>query len=73
MEKVIKDGKVALLISGTGWSTWNESDEMLYDPTIVNILMDDTLSRNAQCNRIVEGVLPLVLLPLPTLFTLELA
>jgi hypothetical protein len=45
MEKVIKDGKVAVLIStgwGAGWSTWNtESPEMLFDPTLVQMVEDD--------------------------------
>ena len=45
MEKVIKDGKVAVLIStgyGAGWSTWNtESPEMLFDPTLVQMVEAD--------------------------------
>lgn len=44
MDKVIKDGKVAVLISGgygAGWSTWNIelSDEMVFCPEIVNSLL----------------------------------
>ena len=44
MDKVIRDGKVAVLVSpgfGAGWSTWAYSGEednrdfMLYDPTLV--------------------------------------
>ena len=39
MEKVIRDGKVAVLYSpgfGSGWSTWNtEHPGLLYDPTVV--------------------------------------
>ena len=39
MEKVIKDGRVAVLYSpdyGAGWYTWNtEHQDMLFDPTLV--------------------------------------
>ena len=39
MDKVIRDGMVAVLYSpgfGAGWSTWNtEHPAMLYDPTVV--------------------------------------
>lgn len=42
MKKVIRDGKVAVLVSpghGAGWSTWNQSldnaEEILFDPEIV--------------------------------------
>ena len=39
MEKVIRDGKVAVLYSpgfGSGWFTWNtEHPGLLYDPTVV--------------------------------------
>lgn len=39
MDKVIRDGNVAVLYSpgfGAGWSTWNtEHPAMLYDPTVV--------------------------------------
>jgi hypothetical protein len=40
MNKVIKDGKVAVLYSpcyGAGWSTWNSDDKdfLLFDPKIV--------------------------------------
>jgi hypothetical protein len=45
MDKLIRDGKVAVLIStgwGAGWSTWNtESPEMLFDPTLVQMVEDD--------------------------------
>ncbi len=43
MEKLVKDGKVAVLIAvpyGAGWSTWNDNDlEMLFDPTIVDLVL----------------------------------
>ncbi len=42
MKKLIRDGKVAVLISGgfgAGWSTWNYGEpQMLYDPVIVKML-----------------------------------
>lgn len=46
MRKVIKDGKVAVLVSpgfGAGWSTWNPTEpEMLFDPVIVQMVEDNT-------------------------------
>lgn len=42
MKKLIKDGRVAVLVSsgyGAGWSTWG-SDEMLFDPRIAQALLD---------------------------------
>jgi hypothetical protein len=46
VEKYIKDGKVAILVSygfGAGWSTWASeySEQVLYDPQIVEILLSD--------------------------------
>lgn len=49
MEKIIRDGKVAVLISdgyGAGWSTWNTCQELIFDATIVlavekNLSFDD--------------------------------
>ena len=42
MEKVIRDGKVAVLISqgfGAGWYSWNtEHQELLYHPKLVEIV-----------------------------------
>ena len=39
MDKVVRDGKVAVLCSpgfGSGWSTWNtEHPGLLYDPAVV--------------------------------------
>ncbi len=44
MNKVIKDNKVAVLISpgfGAGWSTWNsEYPEMLFDPGMVDLVIN---------------------------------
>lgn len=43
MNKVIKDGKVAVLVSagyGAGWYSWSrELKECLFDPEIVSIVM----------------------------------
>ena len=41
MKKVIRDGKVAVLVSqgyGAGWYSWHGIKELLYDPNIVRIL-----------------------------------
>jgi hypothetical protein len=38
MEKLIRDGKVAVLYSpgfGAGWYTWHNIEELIYDPSIV--------------------------------------
>lgn len=45
MNKIICDGKVAVLVSsgyGAGWSTWNtvHSDSLLFDPDIVQMVLD---------------------------------
>jgi hypothetical protein len=46
MEKVIRDGKVAVLYSpgfGAGWSTWNyDFPECLFDPEIVRMVEKET-------------------------------
>ena len=46
MRKLIKDGKVAVLVSpghGAGWSTWalGDDEEMLFDPVIAQMVLDD--------------------------------
>ncbi len=41
MEKVIKDGKVAVLISrgyGAGWYSWHGKKELLFHPAIVEMV-----------------------------------
>jgi len=42
MKKLIRDGQVAILVSGgfgAGWSTWNyDHPELLFDPAIVEML-----------------------------------
>lgn len=47
MEKLIKDGKVAVIISpgfGAGWSTWATSNEekefLLFDKTLAQMVID---------------------------------
>lgn len=44
MNKMIKDGKVAVLVSpgfGAGWYTWNvHCPECLFDPEIVQMVLD---------------------------------
>ena len=42
MEKVVRDGKVAVIVSGgfgAGWSTWDES-KICFDPIIVKWIED---------------------------------
>ena len=45
MEKLVVDGKVAVLVSpgyGAGWYTWNrEHPEILFDPAIVNMVLEE--------------------------------
>ena len=45
MEKLIRDGKVAVLYSsgyGAGWSTWNsEYPDCLFDPEIAQIVLGE--------------------------------
>ncbi len=44
MEKLIKDGRVAVLVSrgfGAGWSTWmSEYPEALFDPVLAQMIVD---------------------------------
>ena len=38
MNKLVRDGKVAVLVSpeyGAGWYSWHQIEELLYDPSIV--------------------------------------
>jgi hypothetical protein len=45
MNKLIRDGYVAVLISGdygAGWSTWNRGHpDMLFDPDIAQMILDE--------------------------------
>jgi len=50
MEKVIKGGQVAVIISceyGGGWYSWHSIEKMLYDPKIVEVLEDKTIDKFA--------------------------
>jgi hypothetical protein len=46
MEKVVREGLVAVLVSpgfGAGWSTWNsEIPEIMFDPVVVGMVEDGT-------------------------------
>ena len=52
MEKVVKSGLVAVLISpdfGAGWSTWNsEIPEIIFDPVVVGMVEDGTDSKTIE-------------------------
>ena len=50
MEKVIRDGKVGVLVSpffGAGFSTWGYPTEAIFDPTLIELVenkkMDDAI------------------------------
>jgi hypothetical protein len=49
MEKVIKDGRVAVIYSpdyGAGWYTWNtKHQDMLFDPTVVMFVESGDLDK----------------------------
>ena len=41
MDKVVRDGKVAVLISqgfGAGWYSWNSNEQLLFSPKIVEMV-----------------------------------
>jgi hypothetical protein len=43
--KLIRDGKVAILVShdfGAGWYTWHYDERLLFEPKIVEMLENDT-------------------------------
>ena len=45
MEKKIKDGMVAVLYSpdfGAGWYTWHNIAELLFDPKVVDMVLEKT-------------------------------
>jgi hypothetical protein len=44
MKKKLINGKIAVLVSygyGAGWYTWHENEEMLFDPTIVEMVLNE--------------------------------
>ncbi len=48
MNKLIRDGKVAVLVSpdyGAGWYSWHQIEELLYDPSIVLWLESQELDK----------------------------
>lgn len=50
MEKLVKDGKVAVLVSpgfGAGWSTWarTSTEEILFDPEVAQAVLDGDLEK----------------------------
>ncbi len=48
VDKVIKGGQVAVVIScdyGGGWYSWHGIENLLYDPKIVEVLEDNTISK----------------------------
>ncbi len=45
MDKKIKDGMVAILYSpgfGAGWYSWHNIEELLYDPKLVDMVLEKT-------------------------------
>jgi hypothetical protein len=53
MEKVVREGKVAVLYSpgfGAGWTTWGAPKELLFDPEVVALVEADQRYK-------IEGVL----------------
>ena len=48
MNKLIRDGKVAVLVSpgyGAGWYSWHGNEELLYDPSIVEWIEQGDLDK----------------------------
>lgn len=47
MDRVVKDGMVAVLYSpgyGAGWSTWNREyneEDLIFDPGLVNLILEN--------------------------------
>jgi hypothetical protein len=55
MNKLIRDGKVAVIISpeyGAGWYTWHGVEELLYDPEVVRMIENGVDSQDIMnyCN-----------------------
>lgn len=57
-DRVVRDGRVAVLISpgfGAGWSTWADREylpDVMFDPWIVDILLSDQYKQKEKLNRI---------------------
>jgi hypothetical protein len=64
--KVIRDGKVAVLYSpgfGAGWSTWNSlSTDLMFDPVIVDFVLNKS-------ENWIEGVLAYCSIAYPDAYT----
>ena len=86
MEKVIKDGKVAVLVShgyGAGWWTWNQDhNELLFHPKLVemveqnrnNEITESFIKENLGINDVYCGGrdgLTIHWLPIGTVFNIE--
>jgi hypothetical protein len=85
MEKVIRDGKVAVLVShgfGAGWYTWNtDHKELLFHPKLVEMveqnrikeINNDWVLENLGIDMYVGGSVGLVIhwLPIGTIFDIE--
>ena len=64
--KVVRDGKVAVLYSpgfGAGWSTWNsQSTDLVFDPVIVDFVLNKS-------ENWIEGVLAYCSIAYPDVYT----
>jgi hypothetical protein len=48
MQKLIRDGQVAVLVSpghGAGWYTWHGNEQLLFDPSIAQWLETEDLEK----------------------------
>ena len=48
MNKLVRDGKVAVLVSpeyGAGWYSWHRKEDLLYDPSIIQWLESEELDK----------------------------
>ena len=57
MDKKIKDGMVAVLVSprhGAGWYSWHGNEELLYDPKLVEMVEEKTSAQTIElyCNEV---------------------
>jgi len=85
MEKVIRDGNVAVLVShgyGAGWYSWNnEYQQLLFHPKLVEMveqkrhqeITDEWVNENLGINIYVGGAIGLKIhwLPIGTAFTID--
>jgi hypothetical protein len=75
MEKLIKDGNVAVIIStnwGSGWSSWNpQYPQLLFEPKIVQMILDDRQEEITQQWLIDNLGLPDVWIPSPDTLKIE--